>query len=339
MNIEFVYTVQSGDTLSSIAESVRACAGVTVNQLEKANPNLEPSALQVGAQIIIPHISEGGYLHYTIRSGDSLSRLCQQLAQCNTLTVSDIEAANTSVAADNIQIGELINIPAASKAQSSEVVLSPVADVMGYWHWTYSHANSPANATLSLAFSGFADVNEAISNAKRVKSNLTGDAFVCFGGGNAAGAFNVDVLKGIQSAISQGVINGYQGVAFDIEIGDSGLSSKFRDVFLAAKAAGLKVLVTISHSAPYDISDASTLMSMLLTDENIDYISPQLYTTGQEPANDYATSHGVAWEEYAQCKAAIVPSIVKDTYYPSAQHYFAQCGVTLAGYIQWQQTH
>ncbi|WP_445946280.1 hypothetical protein [Shewanella sp.] len=80
-------------------------------------------------------------------------------------------------------------------------------------------------------------------------------------------------------------------------------------------------------------------MAVLFGDENINYISPQLYTTGSEDGNDYDTSQGVIWKDYANCKAAVVPSIVKSEYYPSAQTYFEQQGVTLSGYIQWQQTH
>jgi hypothetical protein len=79
-------------------------------------------------------------------------------------------------------------------------------------------------------------------------------------------------------------------------------------------------------------------MAGLFADENIDYISPQLYTTGHEDGNDYDTSQGVTWKDYVNCKAAVVPSIIKSEYYPSAQTYFEQQGVTLSGYIQWQQT-
>ena len=78
-------------------------------------------------------------------------------------------------------------------------------------------------------------------------------------------------------------------------------------------------------------------MNSFITDSNIDILSPQLYTTGEEPENDYTTSQGVTWESYKTAKAAIVPSLVSSTYYPDAQTYFAQQGVTLKGYIQWKQ--
>lgn len=44
------YTVQSGDTLSSIA----ADNGTTVDEIVALNPGLDPNTLQVGAEILLP---------------------------------------------------------------------------------------------------------------------------------------------------------------------------------------------------------------------------------------------------------------------------------------------
>ncbi len=95
--------------------------------------------------------------------------------------------------------------------------------------------------------------------------------------------------------------------------------------------------VTVSHSAPYGISDGATLMQSFFENSNIDYLSPQLYTTGYETQNDYAISQGVQWKSYATVKAAIVPSIVEASMYADAQTYFANVGVTLKGFVQWAQ--
>jgi len=97
------------------------------------------------------------------------------------------------------------------------------------------------------------------------------------------------------------------------------------------------VLVTVSHSAPYGIADAQELMNSFFADPNIDILSPQLYTEGTEIMNDYSISHGVKWQQYADCRATIVPSIVKGTLYEGAKTYFANEQVTLQGYIQWSQ--
>lgn len=52
----FEYTIQSGDTLSSIVAACREQHGlrVTVDQILKANPGLKPNALRVGQKIFIP---------------------------------------------------------------------------------------------------------------------------------------------------------------------------------------------------------------------------------------------------------------------------------------------
>jgi hypothetical protein len=71
------------------------------------------------------------------------------------------------------------------------------------------------------------------------------------------------------------------------------------------------VLVTISHAVPYGIGDGPTLMRAFFKDSNIDYMSPQLYTTGGEGANDFSATMGVQWAEYPNCKAKVVPSIVR----------------------------
>ncbi len=95
--------------------------------------------------------------------------------------------------------------------------------------------------------------------------------------------------------------------------------------------------MTTSHSRPYGIEDGSKLMTGFFADSNIDYISPQLYTSGTEASNDF-TAIGTMWKEYASSKAKIVPSVVLGSRdYPTAQAYFANLGVTLAGYVQWAQ--
>jgi len=95
--------------------------------------------------------------------------------------------------------------------------------------------------------------------------------------------------------------------------------------------------VTISHSAPYGVSDAPDLMASFFPNANIDYMSPQLYTSGEEGQNDFAISHGVQWTQYKNCRAAIVPSIVRASYYDNAHNYFKNIGVNITGYVQWKQ--
>ena len=143
-------------------------------------------------------------------------------------------------------------------------------------------------------------------------------------------------MNAVTQAIETNRFAGYQGIAYDIEEGSAGLEAQFAISFAAAKAKGMTVLVTVSHSCPYGIADAVSLMNSFFANRDIDLLSPQLYTTGQETSNDY-TALNVPWSAYAQAQAAIVPSIVRANLYPSAQSYFADQGVTLGGFVQWAQ--
>jgi len=79
-------------------------------------------------------------------------------------------------------------------------------------------------------------------------------------------------------------------------------------------------------------------MQSFFSNKNINYLSPQLYTSGTETSNDYTTAAGVQWSSYAKASAQIVPSIVTGSLYPSAKSYFSGVGVTTGGYVQWSQT-
>jgi hypothetical protein len=159
------------------------------------------------------------------------------------------------------------------------------------------------------------------------------------GGGNSNGRFTAASLDSLTAAIGAGSISaaGYDGIVWDIEEGDAGLSAAFAASFAAAKAQGLATLATTSHSAPYGIDDAAALMSGFFGDANIDYLSPQLYSTGEETENEYNELQGVSWADYVGCEAKVVPSIVAGSMYSDAQSYFAGKGVATSGYVQWAQ--
>jgi hypothetical protein len=208
--------------------------------------------------------------------------------------------------------------------------------VLGRW-WTWqSSVSVPPNTNVGVAFSGWADPNSALSDSNSVYSRLPGRKYISLGGGNANGRFTWSNLNSIESHINSGAFSAYQGIVFDIEEGDSGLLSAFNACFQAAKNKGFSVLVTTSHSAPYGIGDAANLMRSFFQNSNIDYLSPQLYSSGYEASNDYSTTFGVQWYEYASAKATVIPSICKYTYYDDAYNYFRTQGVTITGYVQWQ---
>ena len=282
MATAFRYAVQPGDTLSSIAAGISACAGLTDLQIAANNPGLDPNALAAG---------------------------------------------------------QVINIPVPGSVP--EPALDPVASQgqIGFWRRTWSpSAEPPDGCNLGLAFSGWTAVKQALQESSTVYSSLPGAKYITLGGGNANGAFTAASLQKITDAINADVFAAYAGIAYDIEEGDSGLATAFAESFAAAKAKGFKVLVTISHSAPYGFNDALSLMKSLFADPNIDFLSPQLYTSGSESHNQYATTGYVTWKMYASAQAKVIPSIVTASLYADAQTYFAQYGVTLAGFVQWSQS-
>ena len=341
MSYVLKYTVLSGDTLSAIANGISSSAGISYQRIESANPNTPASALRAGQIISIPADSSGSGFRYTIRPGDSYAKIAGELSECHGLTTSDITDANPGLNPDLIQVGQLLNIPATTAVEPAPAEVS--APHMGYWLWTYASGAPLPGATIGIAFSGWADVDTALSQSAGKLAALVGKKFLSIGGGNTNGAFTNTVLTHLNKAISDNKLASYDGVAYDIEVGDSGLASAFAASFAMARSAGLEVLVTISHSAPYGISDRAELMASFFSDENIDYLSPQLYTTGKETENDYATTGGVTWDLYKAAKAAVIPSLVSAGYYNSAAtgkdavSYFQQQGVSIQGYIQWSQ--
>lgn len=342
MSTALKYIVLSGDTLSAIASGIASAAGVTYQQIEAANPNTPPSALQVGQVITVPPASSGAGIKYTVMSGDSYSKIASELNECHGLTTAELVSANPNIDPNILQIGQVLNVPSTATVKPPPPVVP--AKYMGYWLWTYSSGDPLPGANIGIAFSGWANVDTALADSASKMNQLVGKKFLSIGGGNSNGAFTASVLTSLNTAITNGKLASYDGVAYDIEVGDTGLATAFSDSFAIARNAGLEVLVTISHSAPYGISDRSQLMTSFFADENINYLSPQLYTTGSETENDYDTTGGVIWDLYAGAKPAIIPSLVSASYYndssdigKDAVAFFQQQGVTIEGYIQWSQ--
>jgi LysM repeat protein len=350
MSTALKYKILSGDTYAAIASNLATCKGVTLADIEAANPEIPASSLQVGHVITVP--AQGTRqpgLRYTILPEDSYWSISQGVAACVGVSAADIAGANPDTPASSLTVGQVITIPVAT-AQPAPAPPAPAPGPgpaptpapppvgganIGYWAKTWEHQTAPAGTTLGLAFSGWTDPNEAMPEAHNVYDRLVGNKYITFGGGNEKGAFTTDWLSKIDAEIQSGQLSAYQGIAYDVEEGDSGLSTAFRTSFATAKAKGLLVLVTISHSAPYGIHDAPTLMDSFFADPNIDFLSPQLYTAGNETANEWATTYGVTWDRYAGAKAKIIPSIVHASLYPEAQSTLATHGVTTAGYVVW----
>jgi len=228
------------------------------------------------------------------------------------------------------------------------------AEIIGYYSWNWGAGSTgPPGANAGAAFTGYTDVKTAIEyypeGAAWCCPALVGEKWLTLGGGNSAGIFNAGALSNIAS--SAGYIKDsttYVGVMFDVEI-VSGTSTimvpAFASAFKDLKAVGLKVGVTTSHSAPYMTDTpqvAVDLVKSWVKDSNIDLLSPQLYSSGNEGAPDFAeTSNckdaGCTWDLYIGMIPKMVPSLVAESHYAATKTYFANKGITTEGFFQWRQ--
>eukprot|EP00658_Telonema_sp_P-2_P007732 TRINITY_DN12878_c0_g1_i21.p1 TRINITY_DN12878_c0_g1~~TRINITY_DN12878_c0_g1_i21.p1 ORF type:complete len:338 (+),score=69.14 TRINITY_DN12878_c0_g1_i21:181-1194(+) len=185
----------------------------------------------------------------------------------------------------------------------------PSGAVVGIYDFTWDGraAQPPPGANIGVAFSGWADVNRALADSAKVVNTLPGSRYLSLGGGNSNGHLNVPRLNLLASAIKAGKLKGYSGVCYDVEEGDAGMAAAFAASFALCKQHSLRVLVTVSHSAPYAVPDKAALMAGFLQDSNIDYLSPQLYTSGRERENDFAFTADFPWTRYKGMKPALVP--------------------------------
>ena len=211
--------------------------------------------------------------------------------------------------------------------------------VAGYYlqSWVKPPATPPAGTNLSICFTGLLDVKDVLANCAEINTELAGKKFLSFGGGTSNGSWSLTSLSSLNDAISAKQFAGWDGICYDIELGDAGLGAAFAASFANAKSVDLSVLVTISHSQPYGITDASTLMTSFISNQNITFLSPQLYTTGLEATNDF-TAVGTTWDAYALSQAKILPSVVLGVRdFPLALTFFSKLNITLGGFVQWTQ--
>ena len=234
---------------------------------------------------------------------------------------------------------------------SPEVLSSP--EVLGYYSWNWGAGSSIADATDGVAFTGLISVTDAIAGyvpgATWCCPPLVGkDRLLSLGGGNSAGVFTAAALAAIQTDLPAVQAANYTGVVFDVEevSGSSDtLVPAFASTFAACKRLGLKVVVTTSHSAPYACDtpeDAVAFVKSWAADENIDILSPQLYSSGQEASPELSPTNscidaGCTWQLYLGAKGAFVPSLVDRTHYAAVQTWAAGLGLLPRRYYQWRQ--
>ena len=73
---------------------------------------------------------------------------------------------------------------------------------------------------------------------------------------------------------------------------------------------------------------------------NIDYLSPQLYSSGAEEEPEYEAedpNRNVAYERYKNSKAKFVPSIASADQVDRVRLFFQVKGIQVDGYVEWKQ--
>ena len=123
------HVVKSGDNLYRIAKNY----GISVKQLEQANPQVTPNSLRIGAKLVIPskttssapaaaassssHQTESIAGSYEVKAGDNLSKI----ARLQGTTVAALQAANPGLNPTKMAIGQKIQIPGSSSASSASL--------------------------------------------------------------------------------------------------------------------------------------------------------------------------------------------------------------------------
>jgi murein DD-endopeptidase MepM/ murein hydrolase activator NlpD len=116
------YTVESGDTLSSLAEQF----GISLDTILWANDLSRKSALKIGQKLVIPPIS--GVIHH-VKSRDTVS----EIASIYKAKTSEIVAFNDLSDENDIYIGDILIIPngvmpsLSSKAAVAQPAQTPVS--------------------------------------------------------------------------------------------------------------------------------------------------------------------------------------------------------------------
>ena len=100
------YIVESGDTLSEIAQEY----GTTTSAIASANGITNPNKIYAGQKLIIPKgsgsSSGSSKVYYTIKSGDTLSEIAQQYGT----TVKQLQSWNNISNANKIYAGQRIRV-------------------------------------------------------------------------------------------------------------------------------------------------------------------------------------------------------------------------------------
>ena len=131
VNVENVYVVKTGDSLSKIASA----HGVSSRELAELNQITDPNKVRVGQKLILPDHSKPSQSQpaektaakasakeasasgatYVVKSGDALSKI----AAAHGVKSKDLMAANNITDANKIRVGQKLVIPGAKAADKA----------------------------------------------------------------------------------------------------------------------------------------------------------------------------------------------------------------------------
>jgi lysozyme len=112
-----VYTVQSGDTVDSIARTF----GVTPQALIQLNKISDPNLIETGMQLLIPNAFVPGL--YTVKSGDTLTKIAQSYGT----TVGVLAQTNHIINVNLIYVGQVLVVPVQGTTGTTSVSPTPTA--------------------------------------------------------------------------------------------------------------------------------------------------------------------------------------------------------------------
>ena len=209
----------------------------------------------------------------------------------------------------------------------------------GYWLWNWDDGkgsfNPKTNCDIGILFGGETPPEAINKNIGKVSSLTKARLkFLNLGGGGESGKWQLSDFDYINKNLKNIRSYGWDGVCFDVEVCTPNVSfvAPFADCFAKCKAAGLKVLVTMSHTNPYACltgkGQGMDLVNAWIKDSNIDFLSPQLYSGDGERLFESDLSI------FANAYAKIVPSVPYEKDWDRIQN----LGMVPFGYIAWNRS-
>lgn len=186
--------------------------------------------------------------------------------------------------------------------------------------------------------------------ARPFSTGWRGKQFLSLGGSRSIESWRAEFLDGLVDGgeeIKMIKQAGFTGVCFDIEETSGGMElvEAFERSFKALKKAGLEVMITTSHSAPYSADTDEIRIAFVeswIKSPDVTYISPQLYTTGSEGSPEMEPSSGtsgpVNYEKYYQNMPVwkkFVPSVNSISHVDEMKATFNKKNVRVDGFVQW----